>query len=401
MEGFAERTYEIRDQSIIIAITILFTSDASLPSELINMRLAKYETARHALQAAQSVDEVKDIRDKAEALRIYARRSQDYEMSNWAAEIRIRAERRMGEMLKAQKEAGEMNRGGGDRKSNEYHQSHDETSDYIPTLSDMGISKSMSSRAQAIASVPESVFEAAISECKESKQELTGSTMQKLVRKIRNEEKSMRKAEVPNDIGDHQLHVGNFTDIDIPGASIDVIITDPPYPKEFLPLLGELAKFAAQVLKPGGSLVVMCGLSYLPEIIRDMEKHIRYHWMLSYLTLGSESPQIFTRRVVTFWKPLLWFVKGDYTGDWISDVCKSVSNDKDHHKWGQSISGMTDIVDRFSNPGDTILDPFCGGGTTGVVAASMNRRFIGIDNDPECIETTRRRIFQVENRVDL
>jgi 16S rRNA G966 N2-methylase RsmD len=359
------------------------------------MQLVKYETARHALQVAQSVDEVKAIRDKMEALRAYAKQSKDFEMSNFAAEIRIRAERRMGEMLKAQKEAGEMNKGGGDRKSDGYHQSHDETSD-IPTLSQIGISKSMSSRSQIIASVPENEFEAAISECKASMKELSGSTIQRLIKNKKKEEKIKRKAANPGDIGDHQLHVGNFTDIEIPEASVDVIVTDPPYPKEYLPLYGELAEFSAQVLKPGGSLVVMCGLSYLPEILKDMGQHIRYQWMLSYLTLGSQSPQIFTRRVVTFWKPLLWFVKGDYTGDWISDVCQSVSNDKDHHKWGQSISGMTDIVDRFSDPGDIVLDPFCGGGTTGVVAAAMNRQFIGIDCDPGCIETTKRRIYRVK-----
>ena len=38
-------------------------------------------------------------------------------------------------------------------------------------------------------------------------------------------------------------------------------------------------------------------------------------------------------------------------------------NDKRFHHWGQSESGMADIINRFSKPGDTILDPSMGGGT--------------------------------------
>ena len=55
--------------------------------------------------------------------------------------------------------------------------------------------------------------------------------------------------------------------------------------------------------------------------------------------------QVFPRKVNTFWKPLLWFTKGDYTREWIGDVCKSQTNDNDKrfHQWGQSLSGMADV----------------------------------------------------------
>ncbi len=142
------------------------------------MQLVKYEAARKALQEANAVDEVKDLRDKAEALRAYAKQARDFEMANWAAEIRIRAERKLGEMLKAQKEAGGMNKGKL-KQGKKLPQSHDETTE-APTLSDMGITKSMSSRAQAIASVPESEFEQTIAEHRDQQTELTSATMHKL-----------------------------------------------------------------------------------------------------------------------------------------------------------------------------------------------------------------------------
>ncbi len=70
-------------------------------------------------------------------------------MANWAAEIRIRAERRMGEMLTEQ----EMQKPG-------QYQQRSQGATLVPTLAEVGITYSMSSRVQKIANVPESEFEA-------------------------------------------------------------------------------------------------------------------------------------------------------------------------------------------------------------------------------------------------
>lgn len=181
--------------------------------------------------------------------------------------------------------------------------------------------------------------------------------------------------------------------------SVDVIITDPPYHRESVHLYEGLAELAARVLKPGGSLLAMCGQSYLPDIIDLMNPHLAYHWTISYQTPGGQSPQIWPRKVNTFWKPVLWFVKGEYEGDWHGDVIKSDVNDNDKrfHDWGQSESGMFRLVENFSEEGDLILDPFLGGGTTGVVATMLNRRFIGIDISDEAITTTRQRLGEYHN----
>ena len=67
--------------------------------------LIKYEAARLALSECKHVDEAKDWADKAAAMQAYGRMAKDKTMEVDAAEIRLRAERRLGELIIAQKES--------------------------------------------------------------------------------------------------------------------------------------------------------------------------------------------------------------------------------------------------------------------------------------------------------
>jgi site-specific DNA-methyltransferase (adenine-specific) len=53
---------------------------------------------------------------------------------------------------------------------------------------------------------------------------------------------------------------------------------------------------------------------------------------------------------------------------------------------------MLELVELFTDPGDIILDPFCGSGTTGVAALRLGRRFIGIEKDAKYAAVARERI---------
>jgi len=177
--------------------------------------LIKYDKAKKAIIEAARIDEVKSIKDKAEALRLYAKQSKDYEMANKAAEIRLRAERRMGEMLKAQKEAGLMHPAG--RPPIDEEKRSRRATDLPPTLSDIGITKSMSSRAQQIADIPEDEFEETINQHISDGVELTST--------------SLRRAHSAKG-KEEEIEAIKSGEVVAPEGLFDVIVIDPPWQME-------------------------------------------------------------------------------------------------------------------------------------------------------------------------
>jgi hypothetical protein len=132
--------------------------------------LVRYNAACKALAAAVATDEVKLIRDKADAMRAAARVAKNKQLETDAAEIRIRAERRLGELLAQQKATVGLNAGKrgqlkGRNASGAAVQEAPE--DDRPTLAAAGIDHKLSSRAQKLAAVPQEEFEQELSEWRE------------------------------------------------------------------------------------------------------------------------------------------------------------------------------------------------------------------------------------------
>ena len=174
-----------------------------------SVKLVKYDAARRALAAAQSVDEVKDIRDKAEAMRAYARQAGDKELQWWAAEIKLRAERRAGEMLKEMSDLGErVDAHGGAQKSSNKVQ-----------LDSIGVTNPQASRWQQEASVPDGEFEEWLDSHKGDKVP-TSSGLRNLAKR--------RAAEEEN--GPHRTDsVSDLAALADTGQQFAAIYADPPW----------------------------------------------------------------------------------------------------------------------------------------------------------------------------
>jgi len=132
-------------------------------------RLVRLSEGCRLIAEARSVDELKEIRDRAEALRHLARERQlGLQAQNDAAEIKVRAERRMGELLRQMPKQG----------PGQYQRSQRAT--VAPALRDLGLTKSDSSRWQRLAAIDEGAFEGHIGEARQAGREITTAGLLRL-----------------------------------------------------------------------------------------------------------------------------------------------------------------------------------------------------------------------------
>jgi hypothetical protein len=182
------------------------------------------------------------------------------------------------------------------------------------------------------------------------------------------------------------LRAGDFRDVlgDIEPGTVALVLTDPPYPAEYLPLWSDMAKFATVALVDGGSLIAYCGQSILPEGLYLLGEHLRYWWTIALLHQHGTA-MIPGKWVSAGWKPLLWFVKnGRRNRTMLADRIDGTAPRKtlptgDTGDWAQGVEELAPIISALTAPGDLIVDPFAGSGTVGLAAERFHRRFVGAD----------------------
>jgi 16S rRNA G966 N2-methylase RsmD len=204
-------------------------------------------------------------------------------------------------------------------------------------------------------------------------------------------QQGQREAELSGFKGDVDVRLGDFRKVLADRRGVDAIITDPPYAKDFLPVLPDLAAWADKVLTPDGVLVVLSGETYLDQVYELLGGHRPYRWT-GCLLGGGPGYNSFARNVQSKWKPILVYGGGPRLTD---DVFRCEGSDlaaKENHKWGQDLGVFCKIVERLALPGQTVCDPFAGSGTT-LVAARMNGcNAVGCDIDAKAVETMRKRL---------
>lgn len=196
------------------------------------------------------------------------------------------------------------------------------------------------------------------------------------------------------------IRLGDFSEVldDIPDNSIDLILTDPPYPYEFIECWTELGIFAEKKLKDGGFLIAYSGHVYLPEVMNKVLKSgLKWYWIGACLHTGAGIAQNFEVNMFAKFKPILFFYKGKKhkQPNWIHDVFESDNSEtKDYHTWGQTPDIFDKLIKAFEPT--IVVDPFLGGGTTAIACLQNNVKCIGAEIDETSYNISKKRIDEYE-----
>ena len=343
-----------------------------------------------------SVAQLEELISQAEAYRVYAIQSKKgLELQNQAAEIKMRAERKLAEWYKKEPK----NKGGKLPVAGVQP---------VKTLKEMGLDKVKMHRISALFELPEKDFEKHIAEVKASNEELTTIGVIQLARELakgkEREEKQEKFIKQAKDFKNENIEIwnGDFKKLSekIKDNSIDLILTDPPYPEEFLPLWQDLFEVAERVLKPSKFLVCYANHQNLDKIFR-LNNNLKYYWIFKLdFTL---KPIAKGRNIIATWKPVLIYQKLPFKKikDTIEDTIKFNYTERELHdkNWGQTIQPFEYLLEKFSEPNDLVFEPFAGTGTTLLACENKKRRCIGIEIEKKYIDIIKGRLYELRGNI--
>jgi adenine-specific DNA-methyltransferase len=191
---------------------------------------------------------------------------------------------------------------------------------------------------------------------------------------------------------------------DLPAEAVDFVLTDPPYLVNYRSRDGRsIANDASagwlkpafeqiyRVLKQDSYCVSFYGWNRVDQFFSAWKTagfrpagHLV--WVKSYasssglLSYRHEQAYLLVKGEVTRpTPPLPDVLEWHYTGNRL-------------HPTQKPVRSLKPVIGAFTKPGDIVLDPFCGSGSTLLAAKILGRRYIGIDLDPQFCQTARERL---------
>jgi len=202
-------------------------------------------------------------------------------------------------------------------------------------------------------------------------------------------------------IGAAELYLGDCRDVLPTIGAVDAVVTDPPYGVAYSS--GWDNKFRhveiANDHDTSARDEILTAIGNTPALVFGSWKRTRPEnckavliWDKGTVGMGDLSIPWFPSTEE------IYVLNGGFEGSRVSSVLRfHVRNE--FHPTEKPVALMQHLVSRC--PSGTILDPFCGSGSTGVAAVQMGRKFIGIERDEGYFEIACRRIEQAQRQADM
>ena len=130
----------------------------------------------------------------------------------------------------------------------------------------------------------------------------------------------------------------------------------------------------------------------IPRVLELMRPHLNYWWMLGMRNTHKVVP-LRGVGVYVHWLPLLWFVKAKRRSvQMVIDFVDFEKSDKQYDDWQKGTEVPEYYIRKLTKPGDLIVDPMCGTGTTLVAAVRNGRRAWGCDKDAARLSIAKGRV---------
>lgn len=159
----------------------------------------------------------------------------------------------------------------------------------------------------------------------------------------------------------------------------------------------------ARVIKKGGSMIVFMAIIKVETIIKLAEKHGFYYKTTGIWHKTNPMPRNMNLHFVNSTESWIYFTYKTRTGTFnnegalFHDFIETSVTPANERRFGKHPTQKPEVlmqhfVELLSNPGEWVLDPFMGSGTTGVVSKRAGRNFIGVELDTEYFNVANKRI---------
>lgn len=210
---------------------------------------------------------------------------------------------------------------------------------------------------------------------------------------------------------DHVIMDPPFLDLVSDGARSSRTVANEPVKPRVIPISfrgidgreGELGQLATRAAKRW--VIAFCAFEQLGEYRRG----VPHAWVRSGVwrkhdptpQFTGDRPGVCGEALAIMHRPgkKRWN-RGGCAAYWLTNTSRGLER-YGGHPTPKPVKLMMELVAAFTDPGDTVLDPFCGSGTTGVACLRLGRRFIGIEQNPEYVDLSRRRLEAEANQSDV